>query len=137
MPHVGGEDDEDARREALVQQLSGQQSGQAAVTLQQLLMQPPAQRASNPLLRQQQSRQQLRELKRNQNQRREQSRDWTGNRETKVTNQAELAAGSVTESLFYHLVVQHQVLSSGQNHLQRLLQVIHQGVQHLNNNTCS
>lgn len=48
---VGGEDDEDARGEALVQQLSRQESGQAAVTLQQLLMQPPAQRASNLLLR--------------------------------------------------------------------------------------
>lgn len=120
-----------------MQQLSRQQSGQAAVTLQQLLMQPPAQRASNPLLRQQQSRQQLRELMRNQgnqNQRRKQSRDRTGNSETKVTNQAELTAGLITESLFYRLVVQRQVLSSGQNHLQRLLQVIHQGIQHLNNN---
>ena len=61
---IGGEDDEDARGEALVQHFSRQQSGQAAVTLQQLLMQPPTQRTSDLLLCQQQGRQQLGELMR-------------------------------------------------------------------------
>lgn len=65
LSNVGGEDDEDARGEALVQKLSRQQSGQATVALQQLLMQPPAQGASNLLLCQQQSRQQLGKLWRN------------------------------------------------------------------------
>lgn len=65
LSDVGGEDDEDARGEALVQKLSRQQSGQAAVALQQLLMQPPAQGASNLLLCQKQSRQQLGKLWRN------------------------------------------------------------------------
>lgn len=65
LSDVGGEDDEDTRGEALVQKLSGQQSGQATVALQQLLMQSPAQGASNLLLCQQQSRQQLGKLWRN------------------------------------------------------------------------
>lgn len=37
-PDIGGEDDEDARGEVLVQQFSRQESRQATVTLQQLLM---------------------------------------------------------------------------------------------------
>lgn len=59
-PDVGGEDDEDALGEGLVQQVSGQQAGQAAVALQELLMQPPAQRRAHLLLSKQQGSQQLR-----------------------------------------------------------------------------
>lgn len=109
-----------------MQQLSRQQSGQAAVMLQQLLMQPPAQRTSHLLLRQQQSCQQLRELLRNQE-----------NRRGRHTEPQEHYEHVQQRRFIYPLVVQRQVLSSGKNHLQSLRQVIHESIQHLsdmNNN---
>ncbi|TNN44784.1 hypothetical protein EYF80_045033 [Liparis tanakae] len=99
--HISGEDGEDAKGEVLVQQFPRQQSRQTTVTLQQLLMQPPAQREANLLLREQQSRQQLRELMRKhpRGQRR-----VSGHQRTKRTE------------------AMKKVLSSGQNCLQSFLQ---------------